>query len=215
MRSLVIFLLIFFTNVSHAIKLPGTAPSTSSDSELNELSLGIERSLYSEIFLFTGYTEFAHPNLNDTAYGSQSGIGVTLGAKTNIGLFGAITADLRYMGQASSVDTNHLNFSSTRFMPFAPTIGYKADSYIIKLDYQFTGNLELSKSLSDGSNLKFSKPTGFRLTFIFDKWFKTLPVGLYFETVKFTEEQDSSKGVSPLSKSFNTWQFGGVINVLL
>ncbi|OQW53502.1 MAG: hypothetical protein A4S09_07865 [Proteobacteria bacterium SG_bin7] len=206
--------LIFISSCAHAIKLPSSSTSTSGDSELSELNLGIERSLYMDLFLFTGYAEFSHPNMSHSVAGSYSGIGGSIGTKIGWGFFGGITFDYRYMGQTSTVDNNHLNLSSTRFMPFAPMLGYRQEKYILKLDYQIAGNLEVSKSLSDGSTLKLNHPEGFRLIFIFDKWFGFAPIGLYYENVRFKEQSLSQSGITTLSRTFDTWQFGGLINVL-
>lgn len=210
-----LFLIILsFTLPSRAVKLPSSAPSASSGSELSELNLGIERSLYMDIFLFSGYTEFSHPNMSEAVAGAYTGVGGTIGVKLFGGFFGGITVDYRYMGQTTTVDNNHLNLSSTRFNPFAPTLGIKYDRYLVKLDYQFAGSLDIKKSLSDGSELEFNHPEGFRLIFVFDKWFGFAPVGIYYENIRFKEQSLSQSGVSQLSRTFDTWQFGGLINVL-
>ncbi len=213
--SLFLFSLFSFLPIMvWAVKLPSSAPAASSGSELSELNLGIERSLYMDIFLFTGYVEFSHPNMNEAVTGAYTGVGGTIGVKLWGGLFGGTTVDYRYMGQTTTVDNNHLNLSSTRFVPFAPTLGYKYDRYLVKLDYQFAGSLDIKKSLTDGSELKFNHPEGIRLMFIFDKWFGIAPVGLYYESVRFKEQSLSQTGVSQLGRTFDTWQFGGLINVL-
>ncbi len=214
MTKVFISLILFVGSTALAVKLPSSSTTASSGSELSELNLGIERSLYMDLFLFSGYAEFSHPDMNEAVAGAYSGIGGTIGTKIGWGVFGGITFDYRYMGQTSTVDSNHLNLSATRFMPFAPMLGFRRDNYIIKLDYQISGSLEVSKALTDGSTLKLNHPEGFRLIFIFDKWFGFAPIGLYYENVRFKEQSLSQSGTTQLSRTFDTWQFGGLINVL-
>lgn len=215
MTKTIIFIsfLIFCSNAL-AIKISSGSTSSNSGSELSELNLGIERSLYMDLFLFSGYAEFSHPNMSEAVAGAYSGVGGSIGTKIGLGIFGGITFDYRYMGQTSTVDSNHLNLSSTRFMPFAPMLGFRHENYILKLDYQLVGNLDVSKALSDGSTMKLNHPEGFRLMFIFSKWLGFAPVGLYYESVRFKEQSLSQSGVTQLSRTFDTWQFGGLINVL-
>jgi hypothetical protein len=209
----IILVFLFLTNSAAAAKLPSKTSSASSGSELSEMNLGVERSLYLDVFLFSGYAEFSHPNMSEAVSGAHSGIGGTLGVKLGWGIFGGITVDYRYMGQISTVDNNHLNLSATRFVPFSPTLGIKYESYLLKLDYQIEGQLDISKTLSDGSTLKLNKPEGFRAIFVFEKLFG-LPVGLYYENVRFKEQSLSQSGTTQLSRTFDTWQFGGLLNVL-
>ncbi len=214
MKYLITAIIFLLANSASAAKLPASASSASSGAELSELNLGIERSLYMDVFVFTGYAEFSHPNMSEAVAGAYSGVGGTIGVKLYGGIFGGITVDYRYMGQTTTVDNNHLNLSASRFVPFAPTLGFKYDRFLFKLDYQFAGSLDIKKALTDGSELRLNHPEGLRLIFIFDKWFGFAPVGVYYESVRFKEQSLSLSGVSQLSRTFDTWQIGGLINVL-
>lgn len=186
-----------------------------SKADFSEMSLGIERSLYIDLFAFTGYSQFSHSSLTDATTGVQTGLGLTLGVKVASVFFVGFTSDVRMMSQLSTVDAQHLNFASQRFVPLAPTFGYRGEDYTVKLDYQFLGKLDVKKNLADGSSLYLDKPSGFRVSFLFDRIFRVLPIGIYYESIRFSEQALSDSGVNTLSSGFNTWQTGVIINLFL
>ncbi len=204
-----------FISILFIVSVQASAKGSSSadTSELSELSLGIDRTLYLDTYLFTGYTRLEHSSLSSAPQTSQFGIGFTLGAKVSSAFFVALTTDYRTLSQWSEVNENNPNFSGQRFLPIAPVLGLKFDKYLFKIDYQTTGNLEFSKSFPEGT-LKLTNPSGYRASFFFDRIFK-IPWGIYYENLNYRKKVLSEVGESTLSSQFNVWQFGLMLNILL
>ncbi len=190
-------------------------PSASSEvSELSELSLGIERSLYFDTYLFSGLSILDHSSLNDKAQGATNGIGFSIGSRVGSLFVLGLTSDYRWLSQTSSVDDSHPNFTGQRFVPIAPFIALKLDNYFFKIDYQTLGNFEVSKSLPEGGSLKLTDPVGFRFSALFDQLFKKYPWGIYYESTRFNKKVLSDIGEVTLASKFNTWQLGLTIAVI-
>ncbi len=206
-------LIILFTILIGHDELAQSADSSTS-SELSELSLGIERSLYFDTYLFSGFSILDHVSLTDKAQGAVSGIGFSIGTRLGSMYLVGVTTDYRWLSQTSSVDDSHPNFTGKRFLPIAPFLGLKLDSYLFKFDYQTLGNFEVSKSVPEGGTIKFTNPIGFRFSALFDRLFDKYPWGIYYENTTYKKKGLSDVGEVVLTSKFNTWQLGATIVVI-
>lgn len=187
---------------------------SSSISELSELSLGIERSLYFDTYFFSGFTMLEHANLVDKVQGATNGVGFSIGANIESLFILGLTTDYRWLSQSSEVDDTHPNFTGKRFVPLAPFVALSLDEYVFKLEYQTLGNLEVSKSVPEGGSLIFSDPMGFRFSAFFDHFLEKYPWGIYYESTAYKKKVLSDIGETTLTSKFSTWQIGAMISVV-
>ena len=181
-----------------------------SSSGSSSLNLHIEASLFSGSSNVSSANDTS-PTLN------QTGFGLTLGTVLQSHYLLGVSSDYRMIEQYSNPNSNG-NMYGSRWNMASPTVGYKTDRFLFKLDYQFLGNYELKKETYSGSKLVYTNPSGFRFSSDY-LLSRNLGFGIYYERISFGAQEVRSPTTAIVSKFTNShlalWQVGFTGSLIL
>ena len=189
MRAALLSLLLL---VSGSAWADGTSTSSGGGTNVTQLPVYIDISVMAGEVATTGGPTGSQAN---NLY--EGGIGVSLALNFSGFLIGGLL-EYQNLSQASTADASTGNYSGSRFFP-APMIGVLYDPVLLKIDYQMSGDWVMSNLTTNGANMQFNDPTGFRLTASYDL-FSPLFVGLQYETVSFATLNRSDTGNTALAQ---------------
>jgi len=174
--------------------------------------------LYFDLGFGIGYTSVSLLGSSENVVLLSRGIGGTLAYEIGDGGFLSVglSTDYRSFIQHSDLNQNIGNLRGQRWNFAAPTVVIDFHVFLIKLEYQTSGDYALTNTAVDGAEVSYSKLNGFRTTAIVPTkyWLgnkfldRELHLGLQFEYLSFQNKKDSIHGETILERNLNMWQVG-------
>ena len=120
--------------------------------------------------------------------------------------------DSMSFAQTEAVDDTVGNVSGSVTSPFTPLIGAKFMDFTFKFTMHMFGEYELDKSTALGNNIEYGNISGNRIELLYQVWWP-VNVGLYSQTLAFSESFDTGLGKEDLSTDFEVSQTGFVVSL--
>lgn len=169
--------------------------------------------IYGDLDLFGGYTGTTVSAGATAPTLLQAGAGATLGLNFSDFIFG-LSSDYRFINQYSTPTSDVGNRHGTRWNIASPTLGVMLGSFLLKADFQFLGNYNLGALASDGGTISCTNPMGYRVVLAYD-FFSPVYIGAFYESVSFSNQNDSVSGNTTLSPTLQLWQAGLYLTTVL
>ncbi|MEQ1876464.1 MAG: hypothetical protein ABL958_07445 [Bdellovibrionia bacterium] len=120
-------------------------------------------------------------------------------------IFAGVTYDYRTINQYSETNATDGNQSGKREF-FAPVVGVRFSSFVLKVDYQTSGDYRLDRTNILGQDQAYSSPKGYRASFLIDL-FRGIAAQAVYETVSY-EIGYAGGGFGTFSSKLDTSSFG-------
>ncbi|HEX4923314.1 MAG TPA: hypothetical protein VFV50_04480 [Bdellovibrionales bacterium] len=98
-------------------------------------------------------------------------------------VFAGVTYDYRTVSQFSETNATDGNQSGKREF-FAPVVGARFYNFVLKVDYQTSGDYKLDRKTAGGADIAYGGAKGYRGTLLLDLY-RGISVGAVYETVSY------------------------------
>ena len=123
---------------------------------------------------------------------NQQGISLTLAPMWS-GFFLGAGTDYRMVNNSKTPDSQVGSLKGTRWAPIVVATGYCAESFVLKLEYEPSGDFHLAQPTYQGATITYSGGSGFRASFLYSVY-SGLMFGPSYESLQFANRLDSVNG---------------------
>ncbi len=139
--------------------------------------------------------------------------GVRLGYAIKDRYILGISADYRSNSQSTGRDSTTGDWSGSRFNPISPMIGIKYHRFVVLGEYYMLGDYVLASKTATGESVSYQGTSGFRISAHVKTW-KTLYLGLQYDSLSLAKEKVGSASAVPLSSPLKMNSIGLGISVV-
>jgi hypothetical protein len=160
-----------------------------------------------------GYSTASDALAQSTKLG-QWNFGATIGVLMGGVFFAGLSSDYRASAQYSDVGALDGNVSGKRWNMASPTLGFRSTAgFVVKFDYQLTGDYELANKTLSGASVRYAEPKGWRISGLY-QLSGLIHASAFFESVSFGKRVNSENGEIALSPGLSMSQFGAGLGLV-